>query len=226
VGFWKKVAHMWRYILTAVLIVGQASLGRPVSSKESSVNTAQTSSGDAVRDTELATLGGGCFWCLEAVFEDMEGVKSVVSGYAGGTVKNPSYDDVCSGTTGHAEVVRIEFDPRVVAFEKILSVFFTIHDPTTMNRQGADVGSQYRSIILYHDDRQKEIAEKKIQELESSKKWGRPVVTEVAPLEAFYEAEKYHQDYFKKNPQAGYCRAVVAPKVLKFREIFPEWIRK
>jgi peptide-methionine (S)-S-oxide reductase len=217
---------MWRFILTAVLVIGQASFGRPVSSKESSVNTAQTSSGDIGSDTELATLGGGCFWCLEAVFEDMEGVKSVVSGYAGGHVKNPSYDDVCSGTTGHAEVVRIEFNPRVVGFEKILSVFFAIHDPTTMNRQGADVGSQYRSIILCHDDRQKEIAEKKIQEIESSKKWGRPIATEVVPLVVFYEAEKYHQDYFKKNPQAGYCRAVVAPKVLKFREIFPEWLKK
>ncbi len=126
------------------------------------MSAAQSSGGDEVRGTEAATLGGGCFWCLEAVFEEMEGVKSVVSGYAGGTVKNPSYDDVCSGTTGHAEVVRIEFDPKVVGFEKILDVFFTIHDPTTMNRQGADVGSQYRSVILYHDDRQKEIAEKKI----------------------------------------------------------------
>jgi len=186
----------------------------------------QTSNGDTVRDTELATLGGGCFWCLEAVFEDMEGVKSVLSGYAGGTVKNPSYDDVCSGATGHAEVVRIEFDPRIVGFEQILNVFFAIHDPTTMDRQGADVGSQYRSIILYEGDRQKAIAEKKLQELESSKKWGRPIVTEAVPLEAFYEAENYHQDYFKKNPQAGYCRAVVAPKVLKFHEIFPEWLKK
>ena len=186
----------------------------------------QTSGADTVRDTELATLGGGCFWCLEAVFEEMEGVKSVVSGYAGGTVKNPSYDDVCSGTTGHAEVVRVEFDPRVVGFDKILDVFFTIHDPTTMNRQGADVGSQYRSVILYHDERQKEIAEKKIAALESSRKFGRPIVTEIVPLGDFYEAEKYHQDYFKKNPHAGYCQAVVAPKVTKFREIFPEWLRK
>jgi peptide-methionine (S)-S-oxide reductase len=190
------------------------------------MDEARSSDGEQVRGAEAATLGGGCFWCLEAVFEEMEGVKSVVSGYAGGTVKNPSYDDVCSGKTGHAEVVRIEFDPTVVGFEKILDVFFTIHDPTTMNRQGADVGSQYRSVILSHDERQKEIAEKKIEALESSKRFGRPIVTQVEPLGAFYEAEKYHQDYFKKNPHAGYCQAVVAPKVTKFREIFPEWLKK
>ena len=217
---------MWRFILTAVLAIGPVSFGASVTAKGVSMSAAQSSGGDLVSGTEAATLGGGCFWCLEAVFEEMEGVKSVVSGYAGGTVKNPSYDDVCSGTTGHAEVVRIEFDPKVVEFEKILDVFFTIHDPTTMDRQGADVGSQYRSIILYHDDRQKEIAEKKIKDLESSKKLGRPIVTQVVPLGAFYEAEKYHQDYFKKNPQAGYCRAVVAPKVIKFQEIFPEWLKK
>jgi peptide-methionine (S)-S-oxide reductase len=217
---------MWRFILTAVLAIGPVSFGASVPAKGVSMNEAQPSGGDSVRGTEAATLGGGCFWCLEAVFEEMEGVKSVVSGYAGGTVKNPSYDDVCSGTTGHAEVVRIEFDPKVVGFEKILDVFFTIHDPTTMDRQGADAGSQYRSVILYHDDRQKEVAEKKIKDLESSKKFGRPIVTQVVPLGAFYEAEKYHQDYFKKNPQAGYCRAVVAPKVIKFQEIFPEWLKK
>lgn len=217
---------MWRFILTAVLIIGPVSFGASAPAKGLSMSAAQSSGGDEVRGTEAATLGGGCFWCLEAVFEEMEGVKSVVSGYAGGTVKSPSYDDVCSGTTGHAEVVRIEFDPKVVGFEKILDVFFTIHDPTTMNRQGADVGSQYRSVILYHDDRQKEIAEKKIAGLGSSKKFGRPIVTQVIPLGEFYEAEEYHQDYFEKNPQAGYCRAVVAPKVIKFREIYPEWMKK
>jgi peptide-methionine (S)-S-oxide reductase len=214
---------MWRYILAAIMIAGSAAMiGRPVSSRGSSM----TANADTVRETERATLGGGCFWCLEAVYEDMEGVKNVVSGYAGGTVENPSYDDVCSGMTGHAEAVRIEFDPRVVGFEKILDVFFTIHDPTTADRQGADVGSQYRSIILYENDRQKAAAQKKIDELASSKKWNRPIVTELAPLAKFYEAEEYHQDYFKKNPQAGYCRAVVAPKVIKFREVFPEWLKK
>jgi peptide-methionine (S)-S-oxide reductase len=213
---------MWKYILTAGLVAIQTFFGSPVSSRESAMNEAHARSADM----EIATLGGGCFWCLEAVYQEMEGVKSVVSGYAGGTVKNPSYEDVCSGKTGHAEVVRIEFDPRVVGFDKILDVFFTIHDPTTVDRQGADMGSQYRSIILYGDERQKEIAEKKIQTLDASKKWGSPIVTEVAPLGEFYEAEKYHQDYFKKNPHAGYCRAVVAPKVHKFQEVFPEWLKK
>jgi peptide-methionine (S)-S-oxide reductase len=217
---------MRRFMFIAVLIIGPASFGASAPAKGVPMSAAQSSGGDVVSGTEVATLGGGCFWCLEAVFEEMEGVKSVVSGYAGGTAKNPSYDDVCSGTTGHAEVVRIEFDPKVVGFEKILDVFFTIHDPTTMDRQGADVGSQYRSIILYDGDRQKKIAEKKIEGLESSKRLGRPIVTQVVPLGAFYEAEKYHQDYFKKNPQAGYCRAVVAPKVIKFQEIFPEWLKK
>jgi len=217
---------MWRFLLTAVMIIGPVAVGLPALSKGLSMSAAQASGDDTVHVPEAATQGGGCFWCLEAVFEEMEGVTGVVSGYAGGTVKNPSYDDVCSGTTGHAEVVRIEFDPRVVAFEKILDVFFTIHDPTTMNRQGADMGSQYRSVVLYHDDRQKEIAEKKILSLETSKKFGRPIVTQIVPLDAFYEAEKYHQDYFKKNPHAGYCQAVVAPKVIKFRDIFPEWLKK
>lgn len=175
--------------------------------------------------TETATLGGGCFWCLEAVFEEMEGVKRVVSGYAGGKMKNPTYERVCTGTTGHAEVVQIEFDPGAVTFDDLLRVFFAVHDPTTRDRQGADVGSQYRSVILYHDERQKEIAEKKVAEIDAFGPWERPVVTEVVPLEAFYEAEEYHQDYFRKNPEAGYCRAVVAPKVLEFRALFPERLK-
>jgi peptide-methionine (S)-S-oxide reductase len=174
---------------------------------------------------EIATLGGGCFWCLEAVFEDMEGVTNVVSGYSGGTVTNPSYQEVCSGETGHAEVVQIEFDPREVSYDELLDVFFTVHDPTTADRQGADVGTQYRSVIFYHDDGQKQIAENKVQELDASKKWRTPVVTQILPFKAFYEAEEYHQDYFKKNPHAGYCQAVVAPKVLKFREFFPEKVK-
>jgi peptide-methionine (S)-S-oxide reductase len=217
---------MRQFSLGTFAILGLIVLAVSAPTKGLSMNEAQTPGKDAARGTGLATLGGGCFWCLEAVFEEMEGVKSVVSGYAGGTVQNPSYDDVCSGTTGHAEVVRIEFDPNAVGFEKILDVFFTIHDPTTMDRQGADVGSQYRSVILYHDERQKEIAEKKISTLEASRKFGRPIVTQVVPLREFYEAEKYHQDYFKKNPHAGYCQAVVAPKVIKFREIYPEWLKK
>ena len=176
--------------------------------------------------SEKATFGGGCFWCLEAVYDQVDGVDSVTSGYAGGTQPNPTYEQVCSGRTGHAEVVQLSFDPDKIGYEDLLEIFWKAHDPTTLNRQGADVGSQYRSVILYHDERQEEIAEKKIAALEASRKFGRPIVTEIVPLREFYEAEKYHQDYFKKNPHAGYCQAVVAPKVTKFREIFPDWLKK
>lgn len=167
---------------------------------------------------EVVTLGGGCFWCLEPIFEDLEGVEKVVVGYAGGTVANPSYRLVCTGTTGHAEVVQITFDPAVLAFRELLQVFFTIHDPTTPNRQGADVGPQYRSIILYHTAEQKETAESVIREMDAAAIWGAPIVTELAPLTAFYEAEDYHQRYFEQNPDQGYCRVVITPKVAKFRQ--------
>jgi len=167
---------------------------------------------------ETATLGGGCFWCLEAVYDDLRGVESVVSGYAGGRVPDPSYEQVCSGTTGHAEVVRITFDPAEVSFRELLEVFFTIHDPTTLNRQGADVGTQYRSAIFYHDDEQKRVAEETIRDLEAEGVWDDPIVTEVVPLTAFYPAEGYHQEYFARNPRAGYCQVVIAPKVSKFRK--------
>jgi peptide-methionine (S)-S-oxide reductase len=163
-------------------------------------------------------LGGGCFWCLEAVFDGVQGVKDVVSGYAGGTVPNPTYEQVSTGITGHAEVVQVTFDPQVITYREILEIFFDIHDPTTLNRQGADVGPQYRSLILYHDARQQAIAEEVIQELDQSGTWNRPIVTQVAPREAFYEAEPYHQEYFARNPRQPYCRAVVAPKVAKFRK--------
>ncbi|HWT03588.1 MAG TPA: peptide-methionine (S)-S-oxide reductase MsrA [Pyrinomonadaceae bacterium] len=169
---------------------------------------------------EVATLAGGCFWCLEAVFDDLRGVESVESGYAGGSVPNPTYRQVCAGTTGHAEVVRVTFDPRVVSFREVLEVFFTIHDPTTLNRQGADVGTQYRSAIFYHSPEQKETAEKTIAELNAEQIWDAPIVTEVAPAGEFYVAEDYHQEYFAQNPSQPYCRAVVAPKVAKFRQKF------
>jgi peptide-methionine (S)-S-oxide reductase len=172
--------------------------------------------------SEVATLGGGCFWCLEAVFDDLRGVESVESGYAGGHSTDPTYQEVCAGTTGHAEVVRVTFDPRQVSFREILEVFFTIHDPTTLNRQGADVGTQYRSAIFYHTPEQKEAAERTIAELDAAGIWGAPIVTEVVPAESFYEAEDYHQEYFRKNPNQGYCRMVVAPKVAKFRSHFLE----
>ena len=174
---------------------------------------------------ELATLAGGCFWCLEAVFKDLRGVRSVVSGYAGGDVPRPTYQQVCEGTTGHAEVVQITFDPREVSFRELLEVFFTVHDPTTLNRQGADVGTQYRSAIFYHTPAQREAAEQVIAEMTEARVWDAPIVTEVAPLTEFYAAEDYHQNYFENNPAQPYCRAVVAPKVAKFRKHFLEKLK-
>lgn len=168
--------------------------------------------------TEQTTLAGGCFWCLEAVYEQLQGVEKVVSGYAGGHVSDPSYEQVCTGTTGHAEVVQITFDPAVVSYRDLLDVFFTIHDPTTLNRQGADVGTQYRSAIFTHDAQQHAIAEQTINDISASGLWPDPVVTEVTALDRFYPAEDYHQNYFQRNPQQGYCRVVIAPKVAKFRK--------
>ena len=167
---------------------------------------------------EVATLGGGCFWCLEAVYEELKGVEKVESGYSGGFVANPTYREVCSETTGHAEVVRVTFDPEVVSFAEILRVFFSIHDPTTLNRQGADVGTQYRSAIFYHDEGQRRVAEEVIGELEARDVWGRPIVTEVTPLDAYYPAEEYHQNYFRNNPAQPYCGVIIAPKVAKCRK--------
>jgi peptide-methionine (S)-S-oxide reductase len=167
---------------------------------------------------ELATLGGGCFWCLEPIFKDLIGIEQVVVGYSGGTLPNPSYRQVCMGSTGHAEVVQITFDPKSISFKEILEVFFSIHDPTTLNRQGADVGSQYRSVIFYHSEEQRKTSEKVIKEREAAKAWSVPMVTEVVPFKAFYKAENDHQDYFMKNPEQSYCRVVIAPKVSEFRK--------
>jgi peptide-methionine (S)-S-oxide reductase len=167
---------------------------------------------------EVADLGGGCFWCLEAVYDELEGVHKVVSGYEGGHVENPSYNAVCGGATGHAEVVRVTFDPDVVSFDDILRVFFTIHDPTTLNRQGADVGTQYRSAIFYHDQAQKETAEKIIAELAADGIWSNPIVTEVTEASTFYPAEDYHQDYYANNSFQPYCQVVINPKLAKFRK--------
>jgi peptide-methionine (S)-S-oxide reductase len=168
--------------------------------------------------TEVATLGGGCFWCLEAVYEELKGVEKVESGYSGGTVPNPTYRQVCTETTGHAEVVQVTFDPEVVTFREILEVFFTIHDPTTLNRQGYDVGTQYRSAIFYHTPEQERIAGEVISDLEAARVWEDPIVTEVTPFEAFYVAEDYHQNYFRRNEEQPYCQVVISPKVAKFRK--------
>jgi peptide-methionine (S)-S-oxide reductase len=170
--------------------------------------------------SEIATLGGGCFWCLEAVYQELKGVLQVENGYAGGQVRNPSYEQVCDGNTGHAEVVRIEFDPSVVTYREILEIFFTIHDPTTPNRQGNDVGTQYRSVIFYHSPEQHEIARQVIACMASV--WDAPIVTELAPIPDYYKAEDYHQDYFRQHPLQGYCAFVVAPKVAKFRKVFAD----
>ncbi|MBI5297696.1 MAG: peptide-methionine (S)-S-oxide reductase MsrA [Chloroflexi bacterium] len=177
-------------------------------------------------DLQKATLAGGCFWCLEAVFDQLKGVVSVESGYAGGRVPNPSYQAVCTGMTGHAEVVQVTFDPSVLDYADLLRVFFTIHDPTTLNRQGADVGTQYRSAIFTHDESQRAAAEAVIREIGESRLWADPIVTEVTPLDKFYVAEDYHQEYFIHNPNQPYCRVVVEPKVAKFRKHFVDRLKK
>ncbi|HXX72543.1 MAG TPA: peptide-methionine (S)-S-oxide reductase MsrA [Candidatus Acidoferrales bacterium] len=167
---------------------------------------------------EVATIGGGCFWCMEAVFNELTGVEKVEPGYAGGAVPNPTYEQVCKGRTGHAEVVQITFDPSILTYKDLLRVFFTVHDPTTLNRQGADVGTNYRSVIFYHTPKQKNDASEVIQEITAAKVWDAPLVTQLAPYEAFYKAEQYHQEYFKNNPNQPYCQIVIAPKVRKFRQ--------
>ncbi len=176
--------------------------------------------------TETATLGGGCFWCLEAVYEQLKGVIQVESGYAGGAVPNPTYEQVCTGRTGHAEVVQVTFDPSELAYEQLLEVFFTIHDPTTLNRQGADVGTQYRSVIFTHDDDQRAAAESVITRIEAEGIWDDPIVTQVAPLDAFYKAEDYHREYYRRNQGQPYCQVVIAPKVAKFRRRYADKLRQ
>jgi peptide-methionine (S)-S-oxide reductase len=175
---------------------------------------------------QIATLGGGCYWCLEAVFVDLRGVSSVVSGFAGGHVKNPSYKQVCNGNTGHAEVVQVTFDPQALSYEDLLRMFFVAHDPTTLNRQGNDVGTQYRSIILTHDDAQAAAATRIKAEIGAADVWSAPIVTEIKPLDTFYPAGAEHQDYFARNPWSGYCQVVIAPKVRKFRQRFADRLRQ
>jgi peptide-methionine (S)-S-oxide reductase len=174
---------------------------------------------------EIATLGGGCFWCSEAVFEALKGVNSVESGYSGGFVKNPSYREVCTGSTGHAEVVQVRFDPAVISYKEILEIFFHTHNPTTLNQQGADIGTQYRSVIFYHNPEQKAIAEQVIQELTESMAFDKPIATQISSFTAFYLAEEYHQDYFAKNPEASYCSYVIRPKIEKFEKKYSDKLK-
>lgn len=202
-----------------VLVAGAAYLG--LGSESEAVTPAEeTPAMSTPANLEKATLGGGCFWCLEAVFAELEGVHSVVSGYAGGSKPDPTYQEVCTGTTGHAEVVQLSFDPARISYQEILTVFFHVHDPTTLNRQGHDVGSQYRSVILYHSPEQKRLAEETIARLEAEKLWPDPIVTRVEPFTVFYPAESYHQDYYARNPSKPYCSLVIAPKMAKFRQEF------
>jgi peptide-methionine (S)-S-oxide reductase len=185
-------------------------------------------SGDITQMNNLqkATFGSGCFWCTEAIFERLNGVVKVESGYSGGKVENPTYEEVCTGTTGHAEVTQITYDPSIITFDELLEVFWKTHDPTTLNRQGNDVGTQYRSVIFYHNEEQKELAEKYKAELDKSGVWDNPIVTEISPFINFYSAEKYHQDYYNNNPNQGYCAFVITPKVEKFEKVFKDKLKK
>jgi peptide-methionine (S)-S-oxide reductase len=175
---------------------------------------------------ETATLAGGCFWCLEAAFQELKGVETVQSGYTGGAITDPSYEAVCTGRTGHAEAVQVTFDPDVISYRELLEIFFTIHDPTTLNRQGADVGTQYRSAVFYHSPEQKAAADRVVAELAAAKVWSAPIVTQLVPLEAFYPAEAYHRDYYRRNPNQGYCQIVIAPKVAKLRKAYVEKLKR
>ena len=177
-------------------------------------------------DLEFATIAGGCFWCIEAVFREIDGVEDVVSGYTGGKTVNPTYQRVCAGDTGHAEAVQISFDPSKISYKEILEIFFSVHDPTTLNRQGADVGTQYRSAIFYHIKEQKTIAEELIKELDKAKIWGKPIATQIVALEKFYPAEDYNQEYFSRNPEQAYCQMVISPKMNKFRQKWANRIKK
>ena len=171
---------------------------------------------------EIATLGGGCFWCLDPIYAELVGVEKVEVGYSGGKIKDPTYQQVSSKTTGHAEVVQVTFDPSLITYEEILKIFFTVHDPTTLNRQGGDVGPQYRSVIFSHNNTQRETAERVMREIAAEQIWSDPIVTKISPFEEFFIAEEYHQDYFKLNPEQGYCRVVIAPKVVKFRKSYAD----
>ena len=197
-------------IVAAVLILGAGAMAAEKSEEK----------------LETATFGAGCFWCVEAVFQNVRGVSSVASGYSGGTVPNPTYEQVCSGTTGHAEVCQITFDPAAVSYRELLEIFWQTHDPTTLNRQGNDVGTQYRSAVFYHNERQKQTAEAYKKDLDAAKIWDKPIVTEIVPFKAFYKAESYHQNYYRENANQPYCRFVITPKLEKFKKVFEKKLVK
>lgn len=211
-----------KYLQIVALLLGCCLFISPLKAQSLTMNQDT----HTTRQLEVATLGAGCFWCIEAIFQRLEGVHKVIPGYTGGSMKNPTYKQVCTGTTGHAEVAQITFDAEVISFEEILEVFWKTHDPTTFNRQGNDVGTQYRSAIFYHNDTQKQIAEKSKQATEAASLWPDPIVTEIVPLPTFYEAENYHHDYFNNNPEQGYCTYVINPKVQKFKKEFADKLKK
>jgi len=210
---------LWAAVMSTILAGGREG-------RSQSVNTSENGKSMKEANFEQATFGAGCFWCTEAVFQRLEGVVSVESGYSGGNVANPSYEQVCTGTTGHAEVTQITFDPSKISFDDLLHAFWKMHDPTTLDRQGNDVGTQYRSVIFYHNDNQKELAEKYKKELDSSGAWKNPIVTEISPFKAFYKAEAYHQNYYNDNRFQPYCMFVIGPKLDKFEKVFKDKLKK
>lgn len=209
-------------LITAAMVMSAGCRPKTIqTTKDEDVNMS-----DQKTKLDTATFGEGCFWCTEAVFERLKGVKSVISGYSGGTVPNPTYEAVCTGKTGHAEVTQIVYDPDEISYEELLIVFFRTHDPTSLNRQGADTGTQYRSVIFYHNEKQKELAEYARKKINEEKLYDKPIVTEISPLKNFYKAENYHQDYYNNNPNQGYCVYVIAPKLEKFEKLFKDKLKK
>ncbi|MEW6126362.1 MAG: peptide-methionine (S)-S-oxide reductase MsrA [Acidobacteriota bacterium] len=217
------------FLILPLFVAAQISCAAAQSSTSEGKESTKAATSETTATAEgkqVATLAGGCFWCTEAIFKELRGVERVESGYSGGSVKNPTYEQVSSGTTGHAEVIQITFDPTVVSFKELLEVFFVTHDPTTLDRQGADIGTQYRSAVFYHSKEQKKIAEEVIKDFTAQKLYPNPIVTKLEPFNAFYKAEEYHQNYYERNPEKGYCRIVIEPKVLKFRKQFINKLKK
>lgn len=220
IGLKKILSLVYTLILITLFLTGCKESKSEIKQKNNKTMSEQNS------NLETATFGSGCFWCTEAIFERVKGVSSVVSGYSGGSVANPTYKEVCNGTTGHAECTQITFDPAVITYDELLEIFWKMHDPTTLNRQGNDVGTQYRSVIFYHNDDQKQKAEFYKKKLNDEKIWDKPIVTEITKFEKFYPAEDYHQEYYDNNPNQGYCAYVITPKVEKFEKIFKDKLKK
>ncbi len=221
---------IYSLLISAIVLISACNSNNQLVEKDNSqTNTLNQTieKMDNMKDYELATLGGGCFWCVEAIYLELKGVEKVVSGYAGGKIKNPSYREISAGTTGHAEVIQVTYDPKVISYAEVLEIFWHSHDPTTLNRQGNDVGTQYRSAIFYHNEEQKAIAEKSLKDTDASDLWDDPIVTEIAPLDVFYKAEDYHQNYYNLNRDKNpYCSIVIAPKLVKFREKFEDKLKE